>query len=66
MNHSHATQVTTQPTVVVVRQITVTEDPLTPEQVIQAKADAAQFVKDTAVYKANIKSGKWHEFKNGE
>jgi hypothetical protein len=65
MNRSHVTRTTTQPTVVVVvqRQITVTEGPITQEQ---AKAAAVQLTTDQASYRTNVKSGKWHEFKNGE
>jgi hypothetical protein len=32
----------------------------------KAKIDAAQLAIDRARYEANIKSGKWHAFKNGE
>jgi hypothetical protein len=65
MNHSHATQARTEPTAVVIvkRQITVTEGPITPAQ---AKAAAVQLTTDQASYRTNVKSGKWHEFKNGE
>jgi hypothetical protein len=32
----------------------------------QRAAAAAQMAKDQATYRANIKSGKWHTFQNGE
>lgn len=35
-------------------------------QAINDKAADAQLAKDAAAYKANIKLGKWHEFRNGE